>query len=128
MDYQNQDSGWDNNRYNVPPTEQQQQYQQPGGPYPPQDSRVVLREVGQQKDNRMATAALVLGILTLVLFWIPILSVITGIIGVILAIISLIKEDHKIMSIIGMILSIIGLALAALMIIGLAVAYLAAPY
>lgn len=127
MDYQNQDPGWDNNRYNVPPAEQQQ-YQQPGGPYPPQDSRVVLREVGQQKDNRMATAALVLGILTLVLFWIPILSAITGLVGMILAIISLVKEDHKVMAIIGMILSIIGLALAALMIIGLAVAYLAAPY
>ncbi len=127
MDYNNQEPGWED-KYRVPPTEQQQQYQQPGGPYPPQDSRVVLREVGQQKDSKMATAALVLGILTLVLFWIPILSVITGLVGMILAIISLVKEDHKVMAIIGMILSIIGLALAALMIIGVVFAYLATPY
>jgi Mg2+ and Co2+ transporter CorA len=107
---------------------------QPGGQppypqqYPPGNSQVVLREVGQQKENRMAIAALVLGIVTLIFFWAPPISLITGIIGMVMAIISLVKEDSKAMPIIGMILSIIGLALASLMILGYIVEYLTYMY
>ena len=123
MDYNNNMPDWRND-----PS------MQPGGQppypqqYPPGNSQGVLREVGQQKENRMAIAALVLGIVTLIFFWAPPISLITGIIGMVMAIISLVKEDSKAMPIIGMILSIIGLALASLMILGYIVEYLTYMY
>ncbi|MFG6333311.1 MAG: DUF4190 domain-containing protein [Lachnospiraceae bacterium] len=92
--------------------------------YPPSGSQVVLREVGRQKENRLAIAALVLGIVTLLFFWAPFISLFTGIIGMVLAVISLVKEDQKAMPIIGMVLSILGLALTSLMILGFIVEYL----
>ena len=102
--------------------------QTPYPPYPPQcppsGSQVVLREVGRQKENRLAIAALVLGIVTLLFFWAPFISLFTGIIGMVLAVISLVKEDQKAMPIIGMVLSILGLALTSLMILGFIVEYL----
>lgn len=76
----------------------------------------------------MSVAALVLGIVTLIFFWVPIISLITGIVGVVMAIIGLVKEDHKAMPIIGMILSLIGLALSSLMILGYIVEYLTYMY
>lgn len=103
---------------------------QPGGyppypqQYPPGNSQVVLREVGQQKENRMAVTSLVLGIVTLIFFWIPFISVITGIAGMVIAIISLIKEDSRVMPITGMVLSIIGLALGSLVVLGFIAEYL----
>ena len=119
MDYNNNMPDWRND-----PS------MQPGGQppypqqYPPGNSQVVLREVGQRNENKLAVAALVLGIVTLLFFWAPFISVITGIIGIVMAIISLVKEERKAMPIIGMVLSIIGLALASLMILGYIVQYL----
>lgn len=92
--------------------------------YPPGNSQVVLREVGQQRENRMAVTALVLGIVTLIFFWIPFISMITGIAGMVIAVISLIKEDSRVMPITGMVLSIIGLALGSLVILGFIAEYL----
>lgn len=124
MDYNNNGPEWRNDY----------QQQQPGGqppyqsPYPPAGSQVVLREVGQQKENRLAITSLVLGIVTLVFFWAPFITVFTGIIGMILAIISLVKESSKVMPIIGMVLCIIGLALSSLMILGYIVQFMGYAY
>lgn len=87
--------------------------------------QVVLREVGQRSDNRLAVTSVVLGIITLVFFWFPILSLITGLIGLVIAIIALIKEERKGMPILGMVLCIIGITLAGLIAIGYMVQYLA---
>ena len=131
MDYNNNDSRWRENDLGQPGG--QASYPppyQPGGQppypsqYPPGNSQVVLREVGQRNENKLAVAALVLGIVTLLFFWAPFISVITGIIGIVMAIISLVKAERKAMPIIGMVLSIIGLALASLMILGYIVQYL----
>ena len=131
MDYNNNDSRWRENDLGQPGG--QASYPppyQPGGQppypsqYPPGNSQVVLREVGQRNENKLAVAALVLGIVTLLFFWAPFISVITGIIGIVMSIISLVKEERKAMPIIGMVLSIIGLALASLMILGYIVQYL----
>lgn len=147
MDYNQQNHSEWGNGY-----DQQSQSQQPGQPpysgqpgqppyqqpyvnvnqvqpsYQQGNSGVVLREVGQERENKMATTALILGIITLVLFWVPILAIITGILGVIFAILGLVREDRKLMPIIGMILSIVGLALSSLMIIGYIVQLLAYSY
>lgn len=125
MDYNNNSPEWRRDdpmqQGNQSPYPQQSQY-------PPGSSQVVLREVGQQRENRLAVTALVLGIVTLIFFWVPIISLITGITGMVMAIISLVKEDHKAMPIIGMVLSLIGLALSSLMILGYIVEYLAYMY
>ncbi len=127
MDYNNQNSGW---RENDPGHFGEQSSYRPGeqppypSQYPPGNSQVVLREVGQRNENRLAVTSLVLGIVTLLFFWIPFISIITGIIGMIMAIISLVKEERKVMPIVGMILSIIGVALSSLMILGYIVQYL----
>lgn len=119
MDYNHNGSDWQNN-YHTPP----------GGmpPYPSQyqspDSQVVLREVTQANENKLSVTALVLGIVTLLFFWVPFIALITGIIGMVLAIIGIIKEEHRVMAIIGMILSVIGLALTSLMVLGYIVQYL----
>ncbi|HBN56846.1 MAG TPA: hypothetical protein DD414_08725 [Lachnospiraceae bacterium] len=94
-------------------------------PQPQIQPQVVLREVGQRSDNRLAVTSVVLGIITLVFFWFPILSLITGIIGLVIAIIALIKEERKGMPILGMVLCIIGITLAGLIAIGYMVQYLA---
>ncbi len=125
MDYNNNGPEW--RREDPMQTGSQSPYSQPS-PYPPGNSQVVLREVRQQKENGMSVAALVLGIVTLIFFWVPIISLITGIVGVVMAIIGLVKEDHKAMPIIGMILSLIGLALSSLMILGYIVEYLTYMY
>ncbi len=125
MDYNNNGPEW--RREDPMQTGNQSPYPQPS-PYPPGNSQVVLREVRQQKENGMSVAALVLGIVTLIFFWVPIISLITGIVGVVMAIIGLVKEDHKAMPIIGMILSLIGLALSSLMILGYIVEYLTYMY
>ena len=125
MDYNNNGPEW--RREDPMQTGSQSPYPQPS-PYPPGTSQVVLREVRQQKENGMSVAALVLGIVTLIFFWVPIISLITGIVGVVMAIIGLVKEDHKAMPIIGMILSLIGLALSSLMILGYIVEYLTYMY
>ena len=117
MDYNNNDSRWRENDLGQPGG--QASYPPPyPSQYPPGNSQVVLREVGQRNENKLAVAALVLGIVTLLFFWAPFISVITGFIGIVMAIISLVKEERKAMPIIGMVLSIIGLALASLMILG----------
>ena len=92
-------------------------------PIPPQP-QVVLREVTQQKDNKFATTAMVLGIITLLVCWVPVLAIITGIVGIIISIVSLIKEDRKWMPILGMIFSIIGLTIAAIFTLGFLVEFL----
>lgn len=123
MDYNKNDSGW-----------RQDDLGQSGGsssyppPYQPGNSQVVLREVRQRSENNLSVASLVLGIVTLVFFWLPFISVITGIIGMVIAIIALIKEEHKVMAIIGMVLSILGVALSAIMILGYIVSYLGYTY
>lgn len=94
----------------------------------PGNSQVVLREVRQRSENNLSVAALVLGIVTLVFFWFPFISVITGIIGMVIAIIALVKEEHKVMAIVGMVLSILGVALSAIMILGYIVSYLGYTY
>lgn len=71
MDYNNNGPEWRNDY-------QQQPGGQPPYPYPPANSQVVLREVGQQKENRLAITSLVLGIVTLIFFWVPFISVFTG--------------------------------------------------
>lgn len=121
MDYNNNGPEWRNDY-------QQQPGGQPPYPYPPANSQVVLREVGQQKENRLAITSLVLGIVTLIFFWVPFISVFTGLVGMVLAIISLVKESSKVMPIIGMVLSIIGLALSSLMILGLIVQFMGYAY
>ena len=61
--------------------EEKDQVQSQPEPQPQIQSQVVLREVGQRSDNRLAVTSVVFGIITLVFFWFPILSLITGIIG-----------------------------------------------
>ena len=119
MDYNNNGPEWRED-YRTQPGEQSPYPQQ----YPPGNSQVVLREVGQQKENKLGITALVLGIITLLFFWAPFISLITGIIGMVIAIIGLVKEDGKAMPMIGMVLSIIGLAITSLMILGYIVQYL----
>lgn len=101
-------------------------YQQPGGTppyppypsqYPPANQQVVLREVGQQKENKLAITSLVLGIVTLIFFWVPFITVFTGIAGMVMSIVSLVKEDGKVMPIIGLVLCILGLAGSSLVIL-----------
>lgn len=121
MDYNNNGPDWQ--RENPMQSGGQSPYP-PQYPYPPGSSQVVLREVGQQNENKLAVAALVLGIVTLLFFWAPFISLASGIAGVIVAIISLVKEEKKTMPIIGMVLAIIGLALASLMTLGYIVQFL----
>lgn len=120
MDYNYNGPEWQENYHTQP--EGRSPY--PNQQYPPGSSQVVLREVGQQKENRLAVTALVLGIVTLIFFWVPVISLITGITGIIFAIVSLVKEEGKAMPIIGMVVSIIGLALSSIMILGYIVEYL----
>lgn len=94
-----------------------------GEPLPPQ-SQVILREVTQQNSNKFATTSMVLGIITLLVCWVPILSIITGIVGIVISIISLVKEDRKWMAILGMIFAIIGLTIAAIFTLGFIVEFL----
>ena len=84
--------------------------------------------IRQQKENRLAITSLVLGIVTLIFFWVPFISVFTGLVGMVLAIIRLVKESSKVMPIIGMVLSIIGLALSSLMILGFIVQFMGFTY
>ncbi len=105
--------------------EEKDQVQSQPEPQPQIQSQVVLREVGQRSDNRLAVTSVVFGIITLVFFWFPILSLITGIIGLVIAIIALIKEDRKGMPILGMVLCIIGISLAGLVAIGYMIQFLA---
>ena len=60
MDYNNNGPEWRED-YRTQPGEQSPYPQQ----YPPGNSQVVLREVGQQKENKLGITALVLGIITL---------------------------------------------------------------
>lgn len=125
MDYHYNENG--SERQNDP-------YMQPGGPspYPPQyqpaNSQVVLREVGQRKENKLAVTSLVLGIVTLIFFWAPFITIFTGIIGMVIAIISLVKEDGKVMPIVGMVLSIIGLAFSSFMILAYVIEFMGYAY
>ena len=103
---------------------------QPGGyppypqQYPPGNSQVVLREVGQQKGKQDGRHIAGSWYCDTDFFWIPFISVITGIAGMVIAIISLIKEDSRVMPITGMVLSIIGLALGSLVVLGFIAEYL----
>lgn len=94
-----------------------------GEPYPPQP-QVVLREVTQQKDNKFATTSMILGIITLLVCWVPVLPIIIGIMGIIFSIISLVREDRKWMPILGMIFAIIGLTIAAIFTLGFVVEFM----
>ena len=95
------------------PQQPQYQYQQP---HPQQ-----YQQAQQPKSNGLAIASLVLGIISIIFLCLPVLPVLTAIIGLILGIINLVKgNDGKGMAIAGVILSGISLIFGVLLIIGLA--------
>lgn len=104
--YSGQSQGW------------QQQGQQPYQNYA-QPQRVVVHAEDVSKSNGLATASLVLGILSLVFFCIYYVAIILAIIGAILGIVSLAqKRGGRGLAIAGVVTSGIGFALSVLIIIG----------
>ncbi|WP_459481745.1 DUF4190 domain-containing protein [Clostridium saccharoperbutylacetonicum] len=74
-----------------------------------------LIRIFSKKNNGLAVASLVFGIISLVLCWVLIYSIITSITGIILGIISIVqKRDGFKIALAGLVTSIIGLLLSIL--------------
>lgn len=72
---------------------------------------IVTNQFPKQNSN-LSIASLVLGIITLATFWVPILPIITGLIGLATGIINIIeKRNGSAMAIVSIVLSSIGLLL-----------------
>lgn len=70
----------------------------------------IEQEVGAEHNGK-ATAGLVLGILSIVLSFIPILGIILGIVGIVLGVMGR-KSEKKKLATIGIVLSVIGILIS----------------
>lgn len=81
-----------------------------------QENSIKTQPIQEQK-NSNAIAGMVLGIVSVVLFWIPYVSITCGIVGIILSVKGRKLAEKKSMATAGLILSIISLALWAIIIL-----------
>lgn len=100
---------------NMPPNPPQQPQQQPQPQYaPPQPA--------PSKPAGLAITALVTGIVAFVLWWVPVLGVIVGIVAVVFGVLALVKKQSKGFGLTGLILGALGLVAALILSIVLAMA------
>jgi hypothetical protein len=99
--------------------------QPPGSylPYPPPDA-----QQQQQPGNGMAVAGMVLGIVSVVFFWLPIVGAVIALVGLILSFAGMSRANsiggkHKGLAIAGLVCSLVGLLLGAYMIYAVFVAF-----
>lgn len=74
--------------------------------------RIVEVTKPPKKKGNLATVSLVLGILALVLVWLPPVSMILGVLAIIFGIVALVKKYSKGKSIVGMLLGVVSFVLA----------------
>jgi hypothetical protein len=80
-----------------------------------ESQKAIVTNQFSKKNNGLAVASLVFGIISLVLCWVLIYSIITSITGIILGIISIVqKRDGFKIALAGLVTSIIGLLLSIL--------------
>ncbi len=85
--------------------------QNPYNPY--YSTRAVVRNTIPKKNANMAVLSLVMGIFSLVCFWVLLINLILGITGLILGIVCLAgKYPQQTMGIIGLVLSAVGLVIS----------------
>lgn len=120
-----QDPRYNNENWNNTPQQGQQPYQQQ--PYQqPYQQTIIVGESTPSKGNNLAVASLVLGILSVVFFFVFYIAFILAVIGLIVGIVSVAQHrDGKSMAVAGIIISAIGLLISIvigfLFIVGLAV-------
>ncbi len=88
---------------------------QPAPTIAPDTSNPVIGEPARKAEKGLAVAALICGIASLVLCWVPFLGLVLAIVGVVLGIIALVKKSNKAMSIIGLVCGGFGLPLSVIL-------------
>ncbi|MGI6664246.1 MAG: DUF4190 domain-containing protein [Christensenellaceae bacterium] len=73
----------------------------------------------EEKSKGMGIAAMVLGIVSLVMCWIPFFNLLASIVGLVLGIIAAVQDKKNAFAIVGIVLSSIGFLLAVLYLLGL---------